>query len=114
MTGDHLIENPVAVKKKKNRELTWTIGQVAKMCNSSKTTVKHFAVMLGMKPHSTGKWLEFTRLDVERIAQVNQLTLRMHYKGIEKLVGEGEDRIVKTLDHFQLAVPRFTGGLTTK
>jgi DNA-binding transcriptional MerR regulator len=108
-------ENPTltAPLKKKQREMTWTIGQVANLCSVSKTTVKNFALMLGMKPaNSTGKWLDFTRRDVERIAQVNQLTLRMHYKGIEKLIGEGEDNVIKTLDHFKLAVPRFNGGIT--
>lgn len=82
------------------------------MCSASKTTVKNFAEMLGYKPDSRNKWLHFTREQVEKIAQVNQLTLRMHYKGIEKLIAEGPDRIVPTLDHFQLAVPRFQGGLT--
>lgn len=106
------MEFEIAVKKK-THEMTWTIGQVAKLCGTSKTTVKHFALMLGMKPSNTaGKWLDFTRKDVERIARLQQLTSRMHYKGIEKLLGEGEDRVVKTLDHFQLAVPVFNGGIT--
>lgn len=101
---------PSPVKKK--REMTWTIGQVAKICTTSKTTVKYFAVMLGMKPSPNGKWLSFTRSQVEKIAQCQQLTMRMHYKGIEKLLGEGPDRIVQTLEHFKLAVPVFHGGIT--
>lgn len=106
-------EHPAIATKPKRTEMTWTIGQVAKICSSSKTTVKHFALMLGMKPtDGVGKWLDFTRADVERIAQVQQLTLRMHYEGIARLVGEGEDRIVKALDFFQLAVPKFHGGIT--
>lgn len=105
-----LVKTP---RKKKNREMTWTIGQVANMCNCSKTTVKKFALMLNMKPaNSTGKWIEFTRIDVERIAQVQQLTLRLHYDGIRKVVSEGPEMVLKTLDFFQIAVPKFHGGIT--